>query len=229
MATIKRRAISESQKQERQQAILTTALELFEEKSYQEITLEMVAARLGIARATLYLYFKTREELFLAVLEQLHRQFQVALGVELETLLANSRENRPTIPQIADLISKTLVKHWSATRLAVLLPTVLEQNVDFETALAFKRGMLACTLPTLELLEEALPFLKGGRGTQFMLRIQTIITGLQPYTNPAPVIQQVTEQPDMAIFRLDFREECTQLLRALLYGMEYESRLTSQS
>lgn len=229
MTAIKRRAISENQKQERQQAILATALQLFEESTYQAITLEMVAGQLGIARATLYLYFKTREELFLAVLEQLYAQFQATLQMDLKAILINQAGNSPTIPQIATLISNTLVKHWSATRLAVLLPTVLEQNIDFETALAFKRSMLAGTMPTLNLLEECLPFLKGGRSIQFMLRIQMIITGLQPYTNPAPVIQQVSEEPDMAIFRLDFQEECAQILRALLYGMEYESRLPGQS
>jgi len=222
MTQIKRRAISDSQKRERFQAIIDTALRLFEKQTYQEVTLEVVAAEMRIARATLYLYFKTREELFLVVLEQLYQKWHLSLSEKLKLLLEESTAASKllNINQVADLITATLIEQWPTTRLAALLPTVLEQNIDFETALRFKRSMLSYAMSTSLLLEECLPFLKGGLGGQFLLRVQIIVTGLQPYAEPAPVIQKVVVEPDMAMLRLDFRQECTTMLRALLYEMK---------
>ena len=63
----RRRAIGDKQKQRRRQAMIDVAWQLFQQSSYQAITMAEVAERAGIAKGTVYLYFKTKEELFLAV------------------------------------------------------------------------------------------------------------------------------------------------------------------
>src|SRR5512137_3060066 len=61
------RAMSPEQKQERRRAILDAALQLFQEMSFEAIGINEVAKRAGVAKGTVYLYFKTKEELFLAL------------------------------------------------------------------------------------------------------------------------------------------------------------------
>jgi AcrR family transcriptional regulator len=46
--------------------IITAALSVFAEKGYAEATMEEVAARVAISKPTIYLYFKTKEDLFIA-------------------------------------------------------------------------------------------------------------------------------------------------------------------
>ena len=54
-------------KEARPEEILAAALESFAERGFAATRLEDVAARAGVSKGTLYLYFKSKEELFKAV------------------------------------------------------------------------------------------------------------------------------------------------------------------
>ncbi len=54
-------------KQDRPQEITDAALAAFAEKGYAATRVDDVAKRAGISKGLLYLYFKTKEELFKAV------------------------------------------------------------------------------------------------------------------------------------------------------------------
>jgi AcrR family transcriptional regulator len=47
-----------------------TARELFAERGYQQVTMEDIAVSLGMARSTLYDYFRSKEEILYALIEQ---------------------------------------------------------------------------------------------------------------------------------------------------------------
>ena len=55
-------------KEERPAEITTAAMELFAEKGYDATRVDEVARRAGVSKGLLYLYFKTKEELFKAVI-----------------------------------------------------------------------------------------------------------------------------------------------------------------
>jgi AcrR family transcriptional regulator len=57
-------------KQARPEEILSAALESFAERGFAATRIEDVAARAGISKGTLYLYFDGKEELFKAVVRQ---------------------------------------------------------------------------------------------------------------------------------------------------------------
>jgi AcrR family transcriptional regulator len=59
--------IRQRRKQARPQELLLAALELFVEKGFSATRSEEVAARAGVSKGTLYLYFPSKEELFKAV------------------------------------------------------------------------------------------------------------------------------------------------------------------
>ena len=54
-------------KEARPSEIVDAALEVFAEKGFAAAKLDDIARRAGIAKATLYLYFETKEEIFRAV------------------------------------------------------------------------------------------------------------------------------------------------------------------
>ncbi len=60
----------ERRKQERPGELLAAALELFVEKGFAATRVEEVAARAGVSKGTLFLYFPTKEELFKAVVRE---------------------------------------------------------------------------------------------------------------------------------------------------------------
>ncbi len=65
-----RRAVREDQKERRRGEILGIAWRLFRERPYGGITVSEVAREAGFAKGTAYLYFESKEEMFLSALER---------------------------------------------------------------------------------------------------------------------------------------------------------------
>lgn len=59
-----------SKKEERQQRILDAAGELFQKWGYRKTTLADIAKQARVAKGTIYLYWKTREELLMALMNR---------------------------------------------------------------------------------------------------------------------------------------------------------------
>lgn len=62
------RARSMQDKHEKRHHIIVTALNVFKTHDYQKITMNLIAQKSKIAKGTLYIYFQTKEELFLNIL-----------------------------------------------------------------------------------------------------------------------------------------------------------------
>jgi AcrR family transcriptional regulator len=57
--------------EERRQEIVSAARELLQTKEYEKTTMRDIMEKLGIAKGTIYHYFKSKEELFVAVVENI--------------------------------------------------------------------------------------------------------------------------------------------------------------
>lgn len=210
-----RRAIHDKQKQARRQRILGAAWRMFAASAYESVTIAAVARKARLAKGTVFLYFPTKEELFLALTEQ-------QLGEWFETVDARmARLKAPaSIEQVVKIMADSLKERAAFTRLLAILATVLEQNIAFESALRFKQSMMARLAQTGAQLERCLPFLAAGGGAHLLLQCQAIVVGLWHLSDPAPVVQEVFAEPEMHVFDLNFDREFRQMLTALLHGLE---------
>src|SRR5256885_7463499 len=64
------RTLKEKQRQERKALILQAAEEVLMEKGYHETSIDEIAARVGIAKGTVYLHFPSKEDLVIAIFER---------------------------------------------------------------------------------------------------------------------------------------------------------------
>jgi AcrR family transcriptional regulator len=62
--------VRQRRKEARPAEIMAAALDLFVERGFAATKLDDVAARAGVSKGTLYLYFSSKEELFKAVIQQ---------------------------------------------------------------------------------------------------------------------------------------------------------------
>ncbi len=62
-ATMLPRTLKERQRQEREALILLAAEEVLIEKGYHEMSMDEIAARVGISKGTVYLHFASKEDL----------------------------------------------------------------------------------------------------------------------------------------------------------------------
>ncbi|MCB1324164.1 MAG: TetR/AcrR family transcriptional regulator [Spirochaetales bacterium] len=60
----------EREKAERRRSILDAAREIIRSRPYEEITMEEISSRLELSRATLYLYFKNKNEIYATLLAE---------------------------------------------------------------------------------------------------------------------------------------------------------------
>jgi len=74
------RTLKEKQRQERKALILQAAEEVLMEKGYHETSSDEIAARVGIAKGTVYLHFASKEDLVIALFAQDLEKFQQLVG-----------------------------------------------------------------------------------------------------------------------------------------------------
>lgn len=210
----RQRARNDAQKQVRRQTIINVAWHLFLKRDYAQITMAEVAQRAGLAKGTVYLYFATREELFLAVHAQQLGEWFDTLDAQLGTVATPC-----TAETVATLLGASLAHRPGMIRLLGLLHSVLEHHIGHETARAFKAMLRTRLTTTAALLETHLPTLAVGQGSVLMLRIYALIIGLGQLAHPAPTIDSLLSEPAMAIFVVPFESELIASVTALILGM----------
>ncbi len=88
-------------KEARPAELTAAALELFVEKGFAATRLDEIAARAGVSKGTLYLYFESKEELFKAVIRE-----------GLLPLLAEGEELMASMPGPASELFRAIVLRW---------------------------------------------------------------------------------------------------------------------
>jgi AcrR family transcriptional regulator len=210
---MRHRARREVDKHERRRALVAAAFALVDESSYEAVTMTKVAERAGLAKGTLYLYFGTKEDLFLSVAEQSLGEWFGALDAWLE-----DGDGPAEVGELAEVIASSLASRPALVRLLAILHTTLERNIDAGRVLSFKRFLLSRFGRTATLLERRLPFLAAGEGGQLLLRLDALVIGLWHLADPAPAVREVLGQLGMEPFVVDFPSELAAMVRALLAG-----------
>lgn len=83
------RSLKEKQRQEREALILQVAEEVLMEKGYHETSMDEIAARVGIAKGTVYLHFPSKEDLVVAIFARDMQEFLQAVEAEIENAAAS--------------------------------------------------------------------------------------------------------------------------------------------
>lgn len=117
-------------KDARPQEIVAAAMDIFAERGFAAARLEEVAARAGVSKGTLYLYFPSKDELFKAVI-------RAAILPNLEQAEAMAAAGGgPCFPVLERLLS--MVAHLVATTRAATIPRlVIAEAGNFPELAAF--------------------------------------------------------------------------------------------
>ena len=131
VVVINQRARSAEQKALRLQVLLEVAETYFLEVGYETFSMAQLAKRAGVVKGTLYLYFKTREELFLTLYEQsLIRWSQVFMAK-----LSGSMTSKA----YAQALYNTALADGTFLPLLIRLEHVIEHNIEIPRLIKSKR------------------------------------------------------------------------------------------
>ena len=117
----------------REDAIVSTVMRLLAEKGYAQMTVDEVAADVGIAKASLYKHFASKEALAAAAMEQ-------ALDLALRQVQQVEQDSAHGGQAIKRL--KALTRWTLETQLAGKMPTLPAENSALRNALINHRGYM---------------------------------------------------------------------------------------
>jgi AcrR family transcriptional regulator len=208
-----RRAVREDQKGQRRQAIMEVAWRMFQEKPFVEINILEVAQAAGLAKGTLYLYFATKEELFLSIQEE---QFGFWFDVVDQEL---GREEQLTREQIVEHLTISLAERPAFLRLLAITHGTLERNVALEGIVRFKRMVRERLLHTGALLDRQLHLGGPQHGARLLLQIYALVIGIESLSDMNEAVRSaLAAAPELELFRIDFAAELRRALHALICG-----------
>jgi TetR/AcrR family transcriptional regulator len=201
--------------------ILQSAFLLFQVKKFEEITIMDIAEKSKIAKGTVFLYFKTKEEIFLTLTTQhfnnLYKDFEKAL------LEISKMEEPEKLSLFLKLMENIVDNNRFFFRLLAILHITIEHNIDFETIYGFKKKFHELFTSLAGHLEKAFPFMKNN-GQKFLQRVYVLLIGFEQASNPSKIALEVMKSDErFKIYLIDFKSNLIDTVKALIIGMKNDN------
>ncbi|PJZ52713.1 hypothetical protein CH380_13225 [Leptospira adleri] len=216
---MKSRAVKDDDKKVKKDLLIRAAISLFNKSSFEKISMDQIAKKAGVAKGTLYLYFKTKEELFL----EIHRLDYEIWFDSFQTFL---RSKKPGLSagDLASWITESLRENQRVVRLMAIASALLEKNIAFESALSLKASVRKHVLEIVPELCRVLKWKKSEEALIFLTHLHALIVGLWHHAEPAPIVSKVlNSSSDFAVFQIDFFQTLESGIRALVLGSQKDS------
>lgn len=217
----RKRAIYDDEKEARRGELLAAARALFVANDGRLATVIEVAERAGVAKGTVYLYFQTKEEIYVAQYEEL----MTALLARMRD--ACTRGGADVRAHVVDAICEFVAQQPDLLRLGGLMNGVLEQNVSAEFVEAYKTRLGEALIATATAITDALAPLSFDDATRLFLRSYAVTLGLwQQADLPRVVRELLVRRPDLGFYRIDFPGELRSALTLLWRAAPEDRRAT---
>lgn len=216
---MKTRALSSDDKSVKRMVIINAARQLFQQDDRQLPVVANIAKQAGLAKGTVYLYFRTKEEIFLALLAE---EFSGLLS-SIQQCLPNSGqslkndEKAEVVDNLIGAITGYVHSHAEFLRLDAMAYSVLEQNLSDDILYSFKFDLTRALVSTGNKLDAAL-MLAAGRGVSLLLRTYALMRGLWQTLDYPKHLQKLLADPMFAPIRPEFQHELSTSLREYWLG-----------
>ena len=177
---------------------------------FPALTLAEIAARAGVAKGTVYLYYATKEEVFLELLAW-------RLGLWAEALIRWIEEGDAPLSaqELAEAYVAYPASNPATLKLAGLASAVLEANVAREVVIRFKTGQLERLRALGAAAARRTAGLDADRATQMFLRSYGYLLGIWQLSEAPAACRDAFSLPGLEALQMDFVHEATTGLRAL--------------
>ena len=159
---------------ERREEIMNVCEKLYRTKSFQEITLKEIGNETPFSRPTIYNYFESKEEIFLAIFE---REY-VLWSDELEAL-----HETASAVSLAEQVSASLEKRELMLKLLAVNLYDMEENSRKERLVEFKRAYGRSKRTFDALLEKTFPEKTKEERGEILIAAFEFLHGVYPYAH----------------------------------------------
>ena len=203
----KHRARTGEGKRERREAIVDRARVFLAEHGFDDIRLADIAAELGLAKATIYLYFPTKQDLFASILRE-----------EMEAWWLHFLEGAAAETPGPDF-GASFQGAGLLIRLMTSLHMSIEAGLSRSSLLELKSWFRDFVRDASLDIEARYPALRG-KGPVFMLRLYALaVGGAQLAYPPREVAALIEAEDSLGLFRVDFIRFIAESIDAMYHGM----------
>jgi AcrR family transcriptional regulator len=210
-----RRAYASEDKEARRRVILAAAAALFTE-SRELPSVAEVAAAAGLAKGTVYLYFRTKGAIFADILLE-------QWGVVIDQLGAAFRPAEVSqgakVAAFLDGFVRYLDDNPMLMRLDAVVQGLLERDLDPDELAAFKQALYHRITIGGSVVDQALG-LAPGRGVQLLVRTHALTRGLWAYFDASGA----GSAPGVSDFAKDLGQALTEYWRGALTSAETDQK-----
>lgn len=198
-------------KERRRADIIDAAEALWMADPQRGLRVEEVARAAGLAKGTVYLYFRSKEEMLLAI----HiRHVETFFAV----LLAACTRRRLTLDDLMELVLVHMVRVPAFLPMSSLCTGLMETGVPAEVALAFKRRIAELLGAAGEALQSPFRIASTERAVALLMHSYALITGLWQILRPSRLHELARGDALLSQMHRDYETELDIALRALWAG-----------
>ncbi len=210
---IKKRAISEKDKKKRKEKILKTAWNLYKKADGQLPTVSGIAQKSGLSKGTFYLYFKTKEEIFLQLYIHKLKEWHESVADKLNKCSGNISE-----VEFAEIITDYVIKNPLLLKMGSLVKGVLEENTDEKVIVETKMRIAQLLECCGQLTSQNFSGVTLNQAIQIHMRIYALIFGLWQITSSPKHIRKMLKKARIHAFEPDFHDIVVESVATLLKG-----------
>ena len=213
------RARSVEDKDLRRAHLIDAATRLFADSNFEAVTIARVADLAGVAKGTAYLYFATKETLFLELARAELTLWVQALTKKLKRLRPGSGSGH-LARSVPLAMARCAAERPGLGRLLVLLHSVIEPKIDESAARDFKLYLRDLLTQASEAIARKIPGLNAQDAATLVLQMHALVISLSQLANPPPVIARVmADDPSLHAMQIDFESFLAATLTTLVRGM----------
>ena len=161
----------------RKEEIIDACAALYETMGFRDITIRDIGAKTSFTRTSIYNYFQTKEEIFLALLQREH-ELWIA---DLEELAR--RDDPLSAEQFADALARTLERRSCMLKLMSMILYDMEGNSRLENLVSFKRSYASALRAVTCCLGRFFPVMTASEIQDFLYAFFPFLFGVYPYTS----------------------------------------------
>ena len=161
---------------ERKDEIINACEELYQTKSFKEITLKDISEKTTFSRPSIYNYFQTKEEIFLALLK---REYERWLK-DLEDIY--TKNDKLEKAEFAKQIAQSIEKRQQLLKLLSMNLYDMESNSRMEQLVDFKKSYGESLKSIKKCLDKFFKNMKEEEKEKFIFSFFPLMYGIYPYT-----------------------------------------------
>ena len=161
----------------RKEEIIDACASLYETMGFKDVTIRDIGARTSFTRTSIYNYFQTKEEIFLALLEREHE----AWIADLKELMR--QDSMLSAEEFSDRLARTLEKRGCMLKLMSMNLYDMEVSSRLENLVSFKKTYADALQTVSCCLERFFPAMSEEDIQHFLYAFFPFLFGVYPYTS----------------------------------------------